>query len=1393
MPKTTKYLVCILLILSVISTQVSAQTCTVGGFTVTPGDHCLNLNNTDGIDPDSLVKCQASGTATIKYCGVYGCYSGTEITDCFDVMPTVTIPNYSGADIVCPAGTFSLVRVINVGSDNIQVLGCGGKCKTISYDQYTCAVAVGETSMDSSEYGSITIDGPLNYMLYLVFHQNDIKLCVNYNIGVYGTYLWVNDAWNYKFIAKKSSPENPIVKYWALDRSDYPSFIQTSGNPTTREYFVIDNSSYVKCVKASIVEGDRDYKSYDKYKRMYGETTAAFIFCNRVKYLAPTKRCQDSLAYWYMNLNTTPLEVLMDTSDPPDVIEALRLQNPNVEWLQEPMYPGSTDESNIKRWNALVDVNEMPANDAVGHDSSRMFKVVWNKIFMVSPSLDDISNNILWTKNGQGSLYAGGGFERKNTCPMECDATGGENNTLDGCDASLTQTDYMSCKCSSEQHASPIPPDKEHCTNDSMGVCAEGSNQGDCGQVCRIEFEYDEEGVLGTTRFVLGGIQGHYVLGGLNIAGTDNTALTITGSGNSWLISHPAFTIKETGNMGFTIKEGDLDLQVLWFDTASNTTFTKPPDWTCTGSKCADYTQYGVDCTIKRRYIPSDNKMKFTVASDIVFDYTLFQEAGIFQVNAQHTYTSSGTQKKYMAACNRKICTPAQCSADMSLVHCCNAKGTYCWCKWGGCDVDKSGNIITTVPPTYKWASLKKPLGDESADCKGNLSIPGAYWYWCGSYTCTSIPTTANIFVAGNLYRNSYGEVDINDLPCGSYTLAAYNKAFMPKEITFEIENGETTKIGTGACKYKKASWDCINLGSSPYASCSDLPTELCWQDSIGHATPYKYRSSSDSGACLFDFINQYTDNPIQCYYGECNNVRGKETTVQCCGDWGCSLGQRCKDNLCFGGGGTEQWCGGRIIKETSACGFIQTRDEKKGPISSCSIGPITSEDLIEKIDSEPFSDSVTVPDYWFANVSRPRPDMDSGLPHANIRINGTIDRCLGPDSDGAAGNLDITMDPDLLVTFELHIGNYTFKPLEDVPIFADMPVEHVLYPHDETANKLRSYTFDDWYGYQQQEFNYPAQCNTLCPSNCMCVDDIRLPVCGDAEGVVSERTDCVCRADMTLKDTCLSQRSMHNGDFEDTYYDFAKTRTFENPYDDWQATESHINHTYSYSFEGLGPKQGDLISNVTYGTLAGSNERDYIISEEDVQRANITIYTFYENITIGLFPNTVNGASPRYAGDSNIVVEVFPRNGSKMKITSVYPGEFFLSPNTDMSLTGVLYDACSGAVLPGKRVGFDASDKGTPLPAAATTDRAGAALFAFRIADEGTTATITFEGDNTHTESKDSIYLDVWTFSSFWFLLSPDVILLIIIFIVGLLSYRFFRKGRIDFGGMWRQLRGED
>ncbi|MBU4341797.1 MAG: hypothetical protein KJ928_04305 [Candidatus Altiarchaeota archaeon] len=70
------------------------------------------------------------------------------------------------------------------------------------------------------------------------------------------------------------------------------------------------------------------------------------------------------------------------------------------------------------------------------------------------------------------------------------------------------------------------------------------------------------------------------------------------------------------------------------------------------------------------------------------------------------------------------------------------------------------------------------------------------------------------------------------------------------------------------------------------------------------------------------------------------------------------------------------------------------------------------------------------------------------------------------------------------------------------------------------------------------------------------------------------------------------------------------------------------------------------------------------------------------------------------------------------------------------------------------------------------------------------TLITLTYDGDDTHEGSREEILIGVLHFSSP--LVSSQFIMLFIILIIVLFSYRLFTRGKLDVKSLWGEIRGE-
>ncbi|MEA3254208.1 MAG: VWA domain-containing protein [Candidatus Altiarchaeota archaeon] len=163
-------------------------------------------------------------------------------------------------------------------------------------------------------------------------------------------------------------------------------------------------------------------------------------------------------------------------------------------------------------------------------------------------------------------------------------------------------------------------------------------------------------------------------------------------------------------------------------------------------------------------------------------------------------------------------------------------------------------------------------------------------------------------------------------------------------------------------------------------------------------------------------------------------------------------------------------------------------------------------------------------------------------------------------------GLINLTIKPDILNRFTLNIGNSSIDYFSLI-----YPVKHELYRKETSlGSKKKTYTFEDSYGYENPEFNYPEQCRKICPLDCTCPgDDITDVTCPEGK-----RDDCVCMPPEghSYKTPCVSDRTFHEEEHD--YYDFVDLITMET--DDVRALK-HAGPNLLFT--------GDLAGNVIHFT----------------------------------------------------------------------------------------------------------------------------------------------------------------------------------------------------------------
>ncbi len=495
------------------------------------------------------------------------------------------------------------------------------------------------------------------------------------------------DASRYFQLAKKEFPEIDQTKHWLLDMDKYTiANGKTCMKDNISKYTIIDNEKYRDYIHNTY--GNEEF--YKKFKEMYGQDYADDLYCYKTV-LKDTQWCQDMSREWY-GLENNSLDVV------------------NEKYLNE-----------INKWNYYQDVDEMPSKDTfrdLQYKNSVIFEDVWTKVFTVTPLLNDTRNYLEWTKTGDSSAYAGWGFDRKSICKSSCDAATATNaasgcteksNECDNCEGGgcgdcrkaggcSTNPDpkdcYKTCKVDGRSgyivdadvtNAGVVYGIPGDCGGDGFtnyqciwGYSCVDSTQHKCAKCPSSDYEllsltmYDRQQYSSDDEpsypkvykcIMYGVIKGETKFSIKDATVPDGVQPVKTKiKDNVWTITHPAFSITETGNLKYEITNISLTKSG---DVYNLTEFYKPDS--------------------------SYNKLRFEIDADTNFAYTILPDAGKLQIEINHTYTTSYIKDTYYAACSY-----AACNCGCSGRSCGNPGGQYSyssagcgetssWYSCGGC------------------------------------------------------------------------------------------------------------------------------------------------------------------------------------------------------------------------------------------------------------------------------------------------------------------------------------------------------------------------------------------------------------------------------------------------------------------------------------------------------------------------------------------------------------------------------------------------------------------------------------------------------------------------------------------------------------------------------------
>lgn len=185
-----------------------------------------------------------------------------------------------------------------------------------------------------------------------------------------------------------------------------------------------------------------------------------------------------------------------------------------------------------------------------------------------------------------------------------------------------------------------------------------------------------------------------------------------------------------------------------------------------------------------------------------------------------------------------------------------------------------------------------------------------------------------------------------------------------------------------------------------------------------------------------------------------------------------------------------------------------------------------------------------------------------------------------------------------------------------------------------------------------------------------------------------------------------------------------------------------------------------------------------------DFENANMTIFIHFrdnlEDQTFSLFPP--HDESRPYA---NIYINVTMRNPSRV-ICEAIPES--AEPGSEVTIYVTLLDVLTGKGIPYEEVIIELEAYG--ISKKVTTNADGKAEFKFTTTDQSTKVKCLYHSK--YTPSDDSTYVSVYSLNRFWWFLSPEVLLLLMVLILLAFSYRWFKEGRLNIYEMWDEFRGK-
>jgi streptogramin lyase len=754
---------------------------------------------------------------------------------------------------------------------------------------------------------------------------------------------------------------------------------------------------------------------YKKYLSMYGRPQADNLFCWKVNDIKNTAWC-----YQKSDQPTSAVNYPWYGLTRQDTGYYRSLDKITEEYL--------TDQH---RWNTNVTIQERAADTGVAKKTwvpevychhefdDKLLRNIWTKIFTVTPRLNDLRNNLTWTRTGNGALYAGGGFRREPACWWEC-----------------CRRCAPFCDC----------------------ACVQGCS----GQICCLLARFDPPSVENVIE-----IRVPYTTvadGGMEITYNDDQTIATADNG--------AVRIVSTGNMPF-------ELSASFSKDESSGLYTVALTYTPIGgySGHMSYTA---------------NYDQFSVAQDIILNYTLNEDASDFQTGIKESFATTLVDRICRCTCPERdpqtgecICPPG-CGATPDCCCCPNETVTVVTEESvEDSNVAKVFMDMRKIDALITAAHAFVDLALARSMQVGLVAFSSPPECWGG--ICSSTPLTTD---ASTLHSqiDTYQPLSGTCIACGiAKGVELIRGATGEKHIVVMSDGVPQYCLGGYFCYEDSAKADAKSQASAAKGAGITVHSVA-----LGNTADFPFmKELADAGGGKYYQVT--CECPLDCIYKKLANEDTKDNAVLVSDTTG-SMEDMINLN-----------CPGEGIPIVHQFGAVN----------------ITVNGNIDNYLDSDITTGVKSKGYIYLEA---KPDIINQL---NLNV---------ADSSLAYYSL---VYPVKHMDWRKEYAHGQWVP--GYPYAIGEP--YYYEPKDAT----RDYYFGSSFGYETATYSYPKQCENICPADCTCSDyDISDVTCIDASGSTYKRDDCVCLPPrgQTYQTFCSSDRTFHEE--EGYFFDFVEMETKE-------------------------------------------------------------------------------------------------------------------------------------------------------------------------------------------------------------------------------------------------------